>query len=123
MNTKTIAVYFGCWGEAGHWLWKPRKTKLWDREATQMLIPSATILDGSCLFLPNPGRVGAGCITYLPAIDRTILAWWGNPWDKRPGVNSAFITNGDLGEIAAWRRFYRYFPGLASAIDRPTFNV
>ena len=85
-----------------------------------MVIPTAGNLDGSLLFLPRPEKTGTGCITYLPSIDRTILAWWGSPWDQRGAVNAAFITNGDLGEVAMWQRFVRYFPDLSAKISQPT---
>ena len=117
---ETIAVYFGCWNEAGHFLRGPGRRSLYDHEIRQMIIPTAADLDGSLLFLPRPEKTGAGCITYLPAIDRTILAWWGSPWDGRGAVNAAFITNGNAGEDAAWKLFCRYFPELAEKIERPT---
>ena len=115
----TVAVYFGCWKQAGHFLHKPGMHSLYDHERREMNIPSAGDLDGSKLFLPQPEKVGTGCITYLPAMHRTVLAWWGSPWDGRGAVNAAFITNGDTGEATAWALFCRYFPEVAEKIDQP----
>ena len=119
---ETITVYFGCWNEAGHFLWAPGRRSIYDHEVRDMVIPTPGDLDGSKLLLPHPEKTGTGCITYLPAINRTVLAWWGSPWDKRGAVNAAFITNGDLGEIAMWQRFARYFPELSAVIDQPTVD-
>lgn len=120
--TETIAVYFGCWNEAGHFLWGPGQRSLYDHQIREMVIPTPGDLDGSLLFLPRPEKTGTGCVTYLPAINRSILAWWGSPWDKRGAVNAAFITNGDVGAVAMWQRFARYFPELSAAIDQPTVD-
>lgn len=120
MSIETIAVYFGCWDAAGHYLWTPNKHGLTRHDADRMLIPTAGTLDGSLLFLPRPEKKGTGSLTYLPAPNRTILAWWGSPWDNRGAVNAAFITNGDLGETAMWQRFIRHFPDLSTEIKQPT---
>lgn len=117
--SNSIAVYFGCWKEPGHYLWKPG-SRLYRHEQAALAIPTSIDLDGSHLFLPSPEKVGTGCLTYLPAMDRTVLAWWGSPWDKRPAVNSAFITNGNANESIAWLRFCHYFPELTEVIARPT---
>ena len=120
MSQETIIVYFGCWGQAGHFLWLPNRQHAYDHEIREMVLPTAAQLDASKLFLPRPEKVGTGTITYLPALNRTILAWWGNnPWDKRGKVNSAIITNGNLGEIELWQRFVRYFPDLSAKLAVP----
>lgn len=117
----TIAVYFGCWNQAGHFLWEPGHISMRDCDAKRMRIPNAIVLDNPPgLFLPNKERKGTGCVTYLPGPNRTILAWWGSPWDSRPGVHAAFITNGDAGEAVAWNMFCRYFPTLSAQIERPS---
>ena len=121
MSKETIAVYFGCWKQAGHFLHKPGMHSLYDHERREMNIPSASDLDGSKLFLPQPEKVGTGCVTYLPAMNRTILAWWGSPWDQRGAVNAAFITNGEMnGAGLMWQRFIHYFPELSDQIERPS---
>lgn len=116
---ETIAVYFGCWNEAGHFLWGPGRRSIRDYDAEKLRIPTGYQLDGTQLFLPRPEKIGTGCVTYLPAMDCTVLAWWGSPWDSRGAVNAAFITNGDLGEIAMWQRFVRYFPELSAQLKQP----
>ncbi len=119
MRQETIIVYFGCWNEAGHFLWEPGRRSLRDYDADKMFIPTASQLDGTKLFLPSPEKVGTGSLTFLPAPNLTILAWWGNPWDKRGAVNSAIITNGNLDETEMWQRFAGYFPELAEKLTRP----
>jgi len=120
MSQETIIVYFGCWNEAGHFLWQPGRRGLRDYDADKMLIPTASQLDGSKLFLPSPEKVGTGAVTYLPAPDRTVFAWWGiNPWDQRGAVNSAIITNGNLDETEMWQRFGKHFPELSEKLTRP----
>ena len=120
MSESTIIAYFGCWGQPGHFLWD-RHGHHFDRyQADKKLIPDTKLLDASVIFLPFREQVGDGCITYLPGPNRTVLAWWGNnPWDKRGKVNSAVITNGELGESAMWSRFQRYFAALSGQLKRP----
>jgi hypothetical protein len=114
-----IVLFFGCWDEAGHYL------KFWDRrtvrdfDADRMMVPHAGVLDGSFLFLPRPEKVGNGALTYLPATNRTILAWWGSPWDGRGAVNSAIIVSGKATSEECWRRFMAAFPDLARRLTRP----
>ncbi len=120
-DQETIIVYFGCWSYAGHFLWGSGRRSLSDLVAAKMLIPIASHLDGSKQFLPHPEKIGTGSITYLPAPNRTILAWWGNnPWDQRGAVNSAIITNGKLGQVAMWQRFVKHFPDLSEQLKQPT---
>ena len=120
MSQGTIIVYFGCWDRPGHFLWNQNKQWVSDRDIERLLLPTAGTLDGSRLFLPYPEKVGAGAVTYLPAPDRTVLAWWGlNLWDQRGAVNSAIITNGNLDQTEMWQRFAGYFPELAEKLTRP----
>lgn len=123
MSDKTVIVFFGCWGAAGHYLWLPNMQSLPMHEANKMSMPTLAQLDGSQLFLPRPEKIGTGTITYLPAPNLTVLAWWGNnPWDRRGAVNNAIITNGNLGETEMWQRFTRYFPDLSKRLKRPLFT-
>ncbi len=120
MSQETIIVYFGCWGRAGHFLHLPGGQHVYDHQIREMSLPTAAQLDASELFLPQPEKVGTGAVTYLPAIDRTILAWWGNnPWDKRGKVNAAIITNGNLGRTEIWQRFTKHFPDLSAELAVP----
>jgi hypothetical protein len=89
-------------------------------EAVNLRVPYVHDLDGTALFLPFPERRGKWALTYLPANDRTILAWWGlNPWDVRPGVNAAIITEGKCTAEECWGRLKEYFPNLVRNIDNP----
>ena len=120
MSQETIVVYFGCWGQAGHFLFLPNGQHVYDYEIRTMSLPTAAQLDASKLFLPQPEKVGTGAVTYLPAIDRSILAWWGNnPWDKRGAVNSAIITNGNLVSTEVWQQFTKHFPDLSAKLAVP----
>ena len=117
--SQTTIVFFGCWDDAGHFLWNQHKQWVADYEIKEWRLPTAKDLDASELFLP-PEKVGTGALTYLPAPNLTVLAWWGNnPWDQRGKVNNAVITNGDTGETAIWQLFARYFPELEKQLKRP----
>jgi len=76
-------------------------------------IPRPHQLDGGQLFLPRLERKGDACLTYLPAPDRTVLAWWGSPFDERGAVNSAIITEGNVSAEECWQRFVDQFSDLA----------
>ncbi len=118
--SQITVVFFGCWGAPGHFLWLPNMNTLDQHECDRLLIPAAAKLDATTLFLPHPEKIGTGAITYLPAPNLTVLAWWGNnPWDERGKVNNAVITNGDTGETVIWQLFARYFSVLEKQLERP----
>jgi hypothetical protein len=124
-----IIVYFGCWRQAGHFLWLPGwdRTSTRDFEIERLKIPKETQLDASILFLPRPEQKGMGMATYLPAPDRTVFAWWGSPFDNRGQVNSALIVEGKKGFDETWELFRAKFPDPENRISKPmislTFNM
>lgn len=114
-----MLIFWGCWDRPGHYLWTPYKSTLRDFEADRQLVPRANYLDATIMFLPKDERVGTGALTYLPGIDRTILAWWGSPFDTRGKVNSALIADGQLTLDAIWHRFSQLYPDLEPKLQRP----
>jgi hypothetical protein len=118
--TAGFVLYFGCWDQAGHFLWEPNHQHMRDFDADRLLIPRGRDLDASLVFLPKPEKVACGAVTYLPANDRTVLAWWGSPWDNRGAVNSAIIVSGKASAEDCWQRFDATFPALARQLKMPT---
>ena len=108
--------FFGCWNASGHFLRDQAKQLV--RDAKRLRIPSDIVLDGGPMFLP-PEKVGTGALTYLPACDITLLAWWGNPFDTRPGTNNAILIRGAYGRDSMWHEFSQAFPTLAPKLERP----
>lgn len=115
-----LVLHFGCRGQAGHYLTFPSGRTVRDFESENLLVPRAGHLDGSSLFLPRPEVVGTGALTYLPASDRTILAWWDRTFDGRPGCNMAVIVDGKADVDGVWRRFAQLFTDLEPQLKRPT---
>jgi hypothetical protein len=111
ISKKVDILYFGCWDRAGHFLWAPDKSSIRDLgnrgEITDRL------LDSTPLLLPYPEKKGSGCRTYLSAPDKTVLSWWGNPFDDRPGVNNSVIVDGNRTVFYCWEMFTIKFPDLA----------
>ncbi len=111
--------YFGCWEEPGHHFWASSGRLVSNRE--QALLPRSHHLDGTELFLPSPEREGQGALTYLPALDLTVLAWWGgNPWDSRGAVNQAVMVRGNHDADSVWQVFCAEFPVLSAQLKRPS---
>lgn len=123
---KTLAAlkgevyFFGCWGEAGHFLRDKDGNKLRHKAQTAKLrIPAPAELDTSSLLLPKE-VVGDGLLTYIPSYDCTIMAWWGNYWDSRPGVNNSLIARGTRTADEVWDMLKVQFPAsLVSKLERP----
>lgn len=111
--------FFGCWNESGHHLWDVRRGHV--RNPERLRIPADTDLDGGPMFLP-PERLGDGALTYLPACNVTILAWWGSPWDGRGKVNNAIVARGFHSDDEVWVAFERLYPSLA-ALSRPNVKA
>lgn len=111
--------YFGCNGKPGHYLFDQYGRGLDGHRADHLMLPRDSCLDGSPVFLP-PEKVGIGALTYLPANDRTVLAWWGSPWDKRGRVNTAVIVTGKHTADQVWEQFVRFMPAIAEHLKMPT---
>lgn len=114
--------YFGCQNQAGHHLRDRTGRSIGDHDSVRLRIPRDFDLDGGPLFLPFPERKGQGAITYLPACDITVLAWWGNPWDSRGAVNTAVLMRGKHDYDSVWRAFEEAFPSLAPKLPRPQLS-
>ena len=88
------------------------------RSTDRLRIPSPRDLDCSSMLLP-PENVGAGSLTYLPACNITVLAWWGSPFDARPGANNAILIRGQFSLNSLWHEFTKSFPTLAPKLECP----
>jgi len=110
--------YFGCWGQAGHYLHHPSGRTLYDRPLNVPLSDSE--LDCNEKLLPLKEKVGDGKLTYLSNWDFTVISWWGSPWDKRGKVNTSILVKGKHDVDSAWDLFQRVFPDLAPKLTKPT---
>lgn len=119
IDPNNFILHFGCRGKAGHYLTKPNRDSVRDFETEKLGIPAAHSYDCSPAFLPYPESVGVGCLTYLPANHRTILAWWDRTYDKRGRCNMAviasgcWIANNEDPAGLLWDAFTKAFPDLA----------
>lgn len=112
-------IYFGCWKDAGHFIWFPNWEQKRNFEIEKLRLPQGYYLDATMLFLPEVERVGTGMITYLPAPDLTVIAWWGSAFDKRGKVNCALIVEGKKNLDEAWQLFKENFPLSNDLIEKP----
>lgn len=113
-----MTAYFGCWKEPGHYLWVPPGRRASRLEERDYLAPKE--LDCNLIFLP-PEVVGCGALTLLPGCRKTVLAWWGSPYDRRGKVNSAIIVRGIIANpVTVWQSFRTLFPELKE-VTPPTW--
>lgn len=84
-----------------------------------MMIPRPSMLDGGIAFLPQPEEPGVGALTYLPAPNLTILAWWESAFDGRPGCNMALIGNGYGTAASLWNQFAAAAPDVVAHLTMP----
>ena len=113
--------FFGCNEQTGHHLISGQMgMSVRDFECDRYMIPKDHHLDGTFIFLPRPERKGEGALTYLPGTDRTVLAWWGSPFDARGAVNNAIIVFGKATVDEVWAKFTARYPRLAQLLPRPT---
>ena len=108
--------YFGCWGEAGHFLWRPGHLTVRSCQSEGLPFHQYYFLDGGP-FLPRTERKGDAALTHIPGW--TVLAWWGSPWDDRTGVNAAIIAEGLLDGVGILMAFNEAFPDLAAKLLAP----
>lgn len=110
-------AFFGCRGGAGHFMTAPDGSSIndCDREG----IPTPEDLDASRLFLPYPEKVGEGRITYLPALNVTVMSWWNRVIDERSCVNSHILCRGEVSIGTMWNVFTYRFPDVAKLHQKP----
>jgi hypothetical protein len=114
-------AFFGCWDQSGHYMFLPDKSQV--RDCERGGIPTEAQLDGSRLFLPYPERVGEGRVTYLPALNVTVMSWWNRVFDERGAVNSHVICRGDQRVSTMWNVFVSRFPDLAKHHTKPIIAI
>ena len=115
-------AFFGCWREAGHFLWGEGKKNITDPEAVGLIKPED--LDGSRLFLPYPELIDTGCLTHLPALDLMVMSWWNRSYDSRGGVNSHLLVRGSgLSAATMWRVFVYRFKEVAEHHRKPLIRL
>lgn len=116
-------LFFGCWDESGHYLRTKHKKAVSSDEAERWGFLTPEDLDQSRLLLPRPQVEGQGCRTYLPALHLTVLSWWNQVLDTRPGVNSHFMMKGRAGDDMMWDTFHDHYPELAKLHFRPVLQT
>ena len=115
--------YFGCLRKPGHHLFRPDGRSMSGFEARSERWPEPSSLDANPLLLPIQEQAGRAICTYLPAINVTVLAWWGSPFDSRPKVNSAVLIRGLYSGPQVWEHFCSAFRELAEELTPPEIVV
>lgn len=119
------AVFFGCWGQAGHYFFYPDKSHPREEKLRDAGFP-VDRLDGSRIFLPSPETKGHGRLTYLPAPGIHVLSWWNSVWDERGGVNSHFMYRHPgvtLEMWNMWHSFKHHFPDIFAQHTKPIIGI
>jgi hypothetical protein len=114
-----FVLHWGCRNRPGHFLTFPDGRMLRPAEYKELRVPTPAQLDGTDLFLPRPEKQGFGALTYLPASDLTILAWWEGKFDGRGGCNMALILSGRATAEECWQRFQAAMPSIAAQLQPP----
>jgi hypothetical protein len=117
-----FVLHWGCRDRPGHALTYPHGGFVRDFECEGLMVPRPHHLDGTILFLPQPEEPGHGALTYLPAPDRTILAWWDRTFDKRGRCNMAIIASGKRSADECWQLFTESFHDLAAQLQKPSIK-
>lgn len=114
-------LYFGCWGEAGHFVFDQHKHTLSARRGLPPMALRAEELDGSRVFLPWPEVPGRGRMSYLIRENSctTVMAWWDRTFDKRGACCAAIQCDGWEQPKQLWARFARVYEPLAKQLVMP----
>lgn len=102
-------LYFGCWGEMGHYLWTPRHTRPADAEIPAFAGDGGRRLDGTLCPL---GREIEGLCALAHLEGWTVISFWDRSGDKRGKSNSNFLLPGTLGQQEALAAARAAFPAL-----------
>lgn len=102
--------YFGCVGDAGHFLWDHLGNRLSHSAADRLLSFKFTILD-ACLLSPNaPQTEGLAAVAHIGGW--SILSFWDRSVDSRPGSNSSFLMPGTWDYETMSAEAKRRFPDI-----------
>lgn len=116
-------AFFGCWGALGHYMFDKDKRHVTDMDCVQFGFPTNVQLDGSRLFLPYPEIPDHGRLTYLSALNITVLSWWNRVYDTRSAVNSHFMYQGNQSVATMWYCFGHFNTELRAAHKKPYIGV
>jgi hypothetical protein len=113
--------YFGCWGrEAGHYLRSADGAYgLADRRRVADIVytnPWKTNIDGG--LCPGSRKQGDALLHHKDGW--TAVAYWDNSVDERPGSNSVFLSDQNLGFNEMIELAEKYFPEVFA---RASFEV
>lgn len=107
-ETKPAQVlYFGCIGEAGHYLWNHRGRQTTDWASIQ---PWGEEVDGGLAPQDNGERQGEALLHHKGGW--TAIAFWDRSVDSRPGSNSAFLVDREVGFDVAVTLAKTNFPAV-----------
>jgi hypothetical protein len=118
-------LYFGCWGQVGHYLWDPRGEH--PKDDTMPTELRRNKIDGvyAPVFGLRPGYnydreqpEGRARLAYVSGW--TVLAFWDRSCDRRGASNSAFLLEGHFDFAGALALARATFPSI---FERFTFEV
>lgn len=110
--------YFGCVGQAGHYLFNERRHSISERVLPATFPIRYDILDGGLLPPWMPHEEGAAALVHV--FGWTILTFWDRSVDSRVGCNSSFVIPAILEFDEARRLAQERFPWIW---DRYRFEV
>ncbi len=81
-------MYFGCWREAGHYLFLPGMHKIYDRQVSPLSHFDA-------MLAPQPESIlYRAAFSRLGGWNLSALSWWDRSVDTRPASNSIVFAPG-----------------------------
>jgi hypothetical protein len=110
-----MMYYFGCWDEAGHYLFSPDGHSMSRIMAERYGIPFRTeLLDG--LFAPRYVKEDDTKTQLIYVHGWTFLAMWDRSVDTRPGSNCVFLIGGNYDEDMMWTIARQRYPKIVARL-------
>lgn len=107
MVTEREIYFFGCWGDAGHYLHDRHGRKRYNERGTSWPDLDGTLVPGPRDRYDRPtGEQVEGRAALHRKDGWTALAWWDRSVDRREGSNAVLLVRGALsaGEMLVLRR-------------------
>lgn len=93
-----LALYFGCWGDLGHYLHGPNGRTIWDAKRDHPGFPwTDALMDGGLLKNGKRPDVYDGKVFWTCGGAKAFwyaFYWWDNSVDRRGASNSGFYVRG-----------------------------
>jgi hypothetical protein len=108
--------FFGCWDDAGHFLWLPNGARAWECPVGEWAVLDCVFAPGVTDPANTPDRQNLGVWRRTVVKGCTVIACWDRSLDERLNSNGAFIVEGERSLVEVLEIAKAQFPSVTARI-------